>query len=146
MAIRLHPLAEITGNLSMESQIRDVLKQLYGKSHKGIQYFLDPLSTLPYPYPVRTKDENNTKSCKCVFIGYKDLQDNTLEKLYSGYILQLHMLQNRYLMCGTKVCIKTRLRQNLLCEHGGLSNSYVAYFIATYIVATMHNSRTIFHH
>ena len=85
MALRLHPLAEITGNQSVESQIRDVLRQLYGKSHKGAQYFLDPQSKLPYPYPVRTKEQNNTKSCKCVFVGHKDLQDNTLEKLFSGF-------------------------------------------------------------
>ena len=41
MALRLHTLAEITGNLLMESKIRDVLKQLYKKSYRGLQYFLD---------------------------------------------------------------------------------------------------------
>lgn len=85
VALRLNPLAEITGNLSMESQIRETLKQLYKKSYRGLQYFLDPQSPLPYTYPIRTKEENNTKSCKCVFIGHRHLQCNTLEKLHSGY-------------------------------------------------------------
>ena len=61
----------------METQIRK-----YKKSYKGAQYFLDPHFPLPYAYPVQTKEENDTKSCKCVFIGHKDLQPSTLEKLY----------------------------------------------------------------
>ena len=71
----------------MESKIRDVLKQLYRKSYRGLQYFLDPQSPLSYDYPVRTKEENNTKSCKCVFVRHDDLQSDTMEKLYSGYLL-----------------------------------------------------------
>ena len=69
----MHTLAEITGNLLMESKIRDVLKQLYKKGYRRLQYFLDSQSPLSY-YPVQTKEENNTKPCKCVFIGHDNLQ------------------------------------------------------------------------
>ena len=118
VGLRLNPLAEITGNLPIESQIRNTLKQLYKKSYRGLQYFLDPQSPLQYAYPVHTKEENNTiaKPCKCVFIGHDDLLCNTLEKLYSGYIMYKHItdvyLLSVHLHTLTLVLMYNRLVQN----------------------------------
>lgn len=86
VALRLHVLAQITGNMAKESELRAKLKQLYKNSYRGLQYFLDPESSLQVSYPVRSKEQNNTKSCKCVFIAHKDLHNDTLQRLIDGNV------------------------------------------------------------
>ena len=85
VALRLQPLLEITGNLSMESKIRDVLKQLYKKSYRGLQYFLDPQSTLSYTYPVRTK-RKTIRSHASVFLSHTKISKLILWRSYTQVI------------------------------------------------------------
>ena len=82
MAIRLQPVLSATNSSVVESDLRSNLKQRYGKHYRGLQYFLNPSSASSQP--IRTRNENNTKSCKCVFIAHEHIDSEVLERLLSG--------------------------------------------------------------
>lgn len=85
IAIRLHPLVQVLsakGFKTDEKEIRKEMRQHYGKSCNGAQYFLD--ANRVSPKVIRTKLYDNTKHAKCMFIPQCDIEENTLELLHSG--------------------------------------------------------------
>ena len=87
IAIRLHPLVQALnakGIKADEKNLRNEMKKRYGKSCNGSQHFLDPSRVSPTM--MRTKHYDNTKHAKCMFIPHRDINDETLELLYSGNI------------------------------------------------------------
>ena len=82
VALRLQPVLQALCQQSKEPELRAKLKLLYGKSYRGLQYFLNAESNSLVP--TRSQHHNNTKSCKCIFIAHRDIREDTLEKLSSG--------------------------------------------------------------
>ena len=79
IAVRLCTILDILASYSVyfnEKDIRTTIRELYGKTGRGMQHFLDTCCTSSTPI--------RTCSYKCIFISYADVQDVTITRLQNG--------------------------------------------------------------
>ena len=90
LAVRLHPLIAAFNGSGVhidERSVREEIKRKYGKSSSGTQHFLD--ESHRSPKPIRNRKYCNTKVAKCIFVAYRDVNEEIIKNIKSSRLLNI---------------------------------------------------------